>query len=152
MFFKEDDTLQKMNSNRILHTKEEPEEHDEEPLFVPLHQKIDREPLKKLLKKLIWLIPAIILAIILYKVLNPHNPLIGKWKTTSKAAFSLGDLEFTKDKIATNGIASKIQYDIQSDKINIMDELGTGIIFYIKDEKTIESNLLGNKTTYKKVQ
>lgn len=149
MFFKEDDTLQKMNSDRILHTKEE---HDEEPIFTSIPHKIDREPLKKILKKLLWLIPIIVLSIVLYKVFNPHNPLIGKWKTTSKSAFSLGDIEFTKDTIATHGIASKIKYDIESDKINIMDELGTGIIFYIKDEKTIESNLLGNKTIYKKVQ
>lgn len=155
MFFKEDDTLAKMNANRILHVEENLESEDsyedlrEEPIFKQ-KKPFNPEPLKRILRKTIWIIPIVAISIIGYKILNPHNPLIGKWKPISKSAFSLGEIEFTKEKFHTNGNSNKIKYEIDSDKVSIVDEIGTSIVFYIKDDKTIENNLLGNKTTYKK--
>ncbi len=82
------------------------------------------------------------------------NPLIGKWRPQGKNIFlPVGDIEFAKDKFQANTITTFVKYAIDDAKVNVIDlATNTGIMFYIKDDKTIENNLLGVKTTYKKVE
>ena len=50
-------------------------------------------------------------------------------------------------------ITTAVRYDIEESKIKVVDlSNNTGITFYIKDDKTIETNLLGVKTLYKRVE
>jgi hypothetical protein len=83
------------------------------------------------------------------------NPLIGKWQPQKKSNIfaPTGDIEFQKDKILANGISTPIQYTIEKQYVEVTD-LNTKmrIPFYITNEKTIELNLLGIKTTYKKIE
>lgn len=97
------------------------------------------------------LIGAVIVAMVLHET---PNPLIGKWRPQGKNVFlPVGDIEFTKDKFQANTITTFVKYDIDDAKVNVIDQTTrTGIVFYIKDDKTIENNLLGVKTTYKKVE
>ena len=82
------------------------------------------------------------------------NPLIGKWRPQGKNVFlPVGDIEFTKDKFQAVGITTTVKYDIDDTKITAIDSLtNTGITFYITGDKSIEVNLLGVKTAYKKVE
>lgn len=96
-------------------------------------------------------IGAVIVAIALHET---PNPLIGKWRPQGKNVFlPVGDIEFTKDKFQANTITTFVKYDIDDTKVNVIDTTTkSGIVFYIKDDRTIENNLLGVKTTYKKVE
>ena len=99
---------------------------------------------------------AIVMGVIIL-VLALHetpNPLIGKWRPQGKNVFlPVGDIEFTKDKFQALGIATMVKYDIDETKIQVIDiTTDTGINFYITGDKTIEVNLLGVKTSYKKVE
>ena len=93
----------------------------------------------------------VILAIILHET---PNPLIGKWRPQGKNIFlPVGDIEFVKDKFQALGISTMVKYDIDETKIQVIDvATDTGIIFYITGDKTIEVNLLGVKTSYKKME
>ena len=97
------------------------------------------------------LIGSVIVAMVLYEA---PNPLIGKWKPQGKNVFPpTGDIEFSKDKVHLMGITTLAKYKINHDTITVIDpSTHTNITFFIKDEKTIESNLLGVKTSYKKVE
>lgn len=97
------------------------------------------------------LIGAVVVAIALHET---PNPLIGKWRPQGKNIFlPVGDIEFAKDKFQANNLSTIVKYDIDDTKVNVIDPAtNTGIMFYIKDDKTIENNLLGIKTTYKKVE
>ncbi|WP_263832596.1 hypothetical protein [Sulfurospirillum oryzae] len=92
--------------------------------------------------------------ILVFALRETPNPLIGKWRPTGKNIFlPVGDIEFTKDKIQALNITTMVKYDIDPTKINVIDPAtNTGITFYITGDKTIETNLLGVKTTYKKVE
>lgn len=82
------------------------------------------------------------------------NPLIGKWQPQKKSNIFIptGDVEFQKEKILANGVSTPIEYTIENTYIEVVDlQTKTRIRFDLKDEKTIELNLLGVKTTYKKV-
>ncbi|MEZ7934332.1 MAG: hypothetical protein QMB67_05410 [Sulfurospirillum sp.] len=98
------------------------------------------------------LIGTVIMAIALHET---PNPLIGKWQPQKKSNIfaPTGDIEFQKDKILANGISTPIQYTIEKQYVEVTD-LNTKmrIPFYITNEKTIELNLLGIKTTYKKIE
>lgn len=93
----------------------------------------------------------VILAIALHET---PNPLIGKWRPQGKNVFlPVGDIEFTKDKFQAVGISTIVKYDIDDTKITAIDpSTNTRVIFYITGDKTIEVNLLGVKTSYKKVE
>jgi len=96
-------------------------------------------------------IGVVILAIALHET---PNPLIGKWRPQGKNIFlPVGDIEFAKDKVQALNITTMVKYDIDDTKINVIDTTtNTGVTFYITSDKTIETNLLGVKTTYKKVE
>ncbi len=98
------------------------------------------------------LIGTVIMAIALHET---PNPIIGKWQPQKKSNIfaPTGDIEFQKDKILANGISTPIQYTIEKQYVEVTD-LNTKmrIPFYITNEKTIELNLLGIKTTYKKIE
>ena len=93
----------------------------------------------------------VILAVALHET---PNPLIGKWRPQGKNVFlPVGDIEFAKDKFQVLGISTMVKYDIEETKIQVIDvATDTGIIFYITSDKTIEVNLLGVKTSYKKME
>ena len=82
------------------------------------------------------------------------NPLIGKWRPTGKNIFlPVGDIEFTKEKIQVLNVTTMVKYDIDDTKVTVIDPTtNTGITFYITSDKTIETNLLGVKTIYKKIE
>ena len=63
-----------------------------------------------------------------------------------------GEIEFRKDQLLANGVTTPIEYTIESQYVEVVD-LNTKmrIPFYITGDKTIELNLLGVKTTYKKI-
>lgn len=94
------------------------------------------------------------IVILTFALREVPNPLIGKWKPQGKNIFlPTGDIEFAKDKIQAMGVTTVVDYDIDATKINVIDRAtNKGIIFYITGDKTIEVNLLGVKTTYKKVE
>lgn len=97
------------------------------------------------------LIGSVILAIALHET---PNPLIGKWRPQGKNIFlPIGDIEFAKEKIQVLNVTTMVKYDIDDNKVYVIDSTtNTGITFYITNDKTIETNLLGVKTTYKKVE
>ena len=98
------------------------------------------------------LIGTVIMAIALHET---PNPLIGKWQPQKKSNIfaPTGDIEFQKDKILANGISTPIQYTIEKQYVEVTDvNTKMRIPFYITNEKTIELNLLGIKTTYKKIE
>ena len=96
------------------------------------------------------LIGSVIVAMVLYEA---PNPLIGKWKPQGKNVFPpTGDIEFSKDKVHTMGVTTSVKYKIDHATITLIDpSTNTRITFVVKDDKNIESNLLGVKTLYKKV-
>ncbi|MBN1840246.1 MAG: hypothetical protein JW802_09425 [Campylobacterales bacterium] len=92
-----------------------------------------------------------LISIVLHEV---PNPLIGKWQPQKKSNIFIptGDVEFRKEQILANGVITPIEYTIENTYIEVVDlQTKTRIRFDVKDEKTIELNLLGVKTTYKKV-
>lgn len=93
----------------------------------------------------------VIIAIALHET---PNPLIGKWRPQGKNIFlPVGDIEFTKEKIQVLNVTTMVKYDIDDTKVSVIDSTtNTGITFYITNDKTIETNLLGVKTTYKKIE
>ena len=80
------------------------------------------------------------------------NPLIGKWKPLGKNIFlPTGDIEFSKDKVQAMGNSTPVKYDIEEHFIDVIDlTTNRHLTFYIKDDKNIECNILGVKTSYKK--
>lgn len=97
------------------------------------------------------LIGSVILTMLLRET---PNPLLGKWRPQGKTVFPpSGDLEFSKNKAHAMGATTQVKYKIDHAAITVIDpSTNTNIVFFIKDEKTIESNLLGVKTSYKKVE
>lgn len=81
------------------------------------------------------------------------NPIIGKWRPQGKNIFlPVGDIEFTKEKVQALNVTTMVKYNIDDTKVVVMDpSTNTFITFYITGDKSIETNLLGVKTTYKKV-
>lgn len=176
-FFKEDDTLAHMDSNKILRKKRNAPldplgEDDDEELrtyepprkelkpkrdsrikkFLIYLQSIDWNPKKHPKVALGLLFCLIALSTLLYVFRDIPNPLIGKWKPMGKNIFlPTGDIEFTKDKVHAMGIATAVKYDIEKNSITVIDATTKrSIVFSIKDAQTIEHELLGVKTVYKK--
>lgn len=81
------------------------------------------------------------------------NPIIGKWRPQGKNIFlPVGDIEFTKEKVQALNVTTMVKYNIDDTKVVVMDpSTNTSVTFYITGDKSIETNLLGVKTTYKKV-
>lgn len=180
MFFKDDDTLSYMDAHKRLKIKQKTlrdplneDENGEIPLFEEMPKKELNPKKTSVLKKLIpylknldWnpkhhpkLIASSVLLLIAIVILTialreTPNPLIGKWRPMSKNIFlPVGDIEFFKDKMQALNITTLVNYDIEESKIKVVDlSNNTGITFYIKDDKTIETNLLGVKTLYKRVE
>lgn len=180
MFFKDDDTLSYMDANKQFKQKQKAlrdplneDENSDTPFFEETQKKEPKpkkpSAFKKLmpyLKSLDWnpkhhpkLIASLVLLLIAIVILTialreTPNPLIGKWRPMSKNIFlPVGDIEFFKDKMQALNITTTVSYDIEESKIKVVDlSNNTGIIFYIKDDKTIETNLLGVKTLYRKVE
>lgn len=177
MFFKEDDTLSYMDSNKILRKKRtaplDPLGEDEELSTYEPPRKEVKPKRDSLLKRLfartknidwnpkkhpkvtigftLFLIILVALFVIFREV---PNPLIGKWKPQGKNIFlPTGDVEFSKDKVHAMGITTAVKYDIEKTSITVTDvSTKRSIVFYIKDAQTIENDILGIKTTYKKAQ
>lgn len=79
------------------------------------------------------------------------NPLIGEWKATKSSILGMNKLKFTSKRMETMGIVSKVDYEIENNEVIVTDETGTGMIFKIIDKDTVYSEIMGIKTTYKKV-
>lgn len=180
MFFKDDDTLSYMDANKRFNKKQKTlrdplneDENNDIPFVEPVKKKESKHTLRQIFKtcisylksldynpkhhpKLIAIsvLSLIALVVIMVVLREIPNPLIGKWRPMSKNIFlPVGDVEFSKDKMQALNITTAVRYDIEESKIKVIDlSNDTGIIFYIKDEKTIETNLLGVKTLYKKVE
>ncbi|AFL68283.1 hypothetical protein [Sulfurospirillum barnesii] len=106
---------------------------------------------KLLVTLFIFVAGSLLLFILMYE---PHNPLIGKWQPQKKSNIFIptGDIEFRKEAILANGVSTPIEYIIESQYVEVIDsQTKTRIRFERKDERTIELNLLGVKTTYKKI-
>jgi len=95
-------------------------------------------------------IGSVLVAMVLYEA---PNPLIGKWKPQGKNVFPpTGDIDFFKEKVQMMGVHTLVKYKIDHSMISVIDPIThTSITFVLKDDKNIESNLLGVKTSYKKV-
>jgi hypothetical protein len=103
-------------------------------------------------KYLIFMIPIIIILFSIYNI-NESNPLIGKWKPITKTIFSTGNIEFTKDKMYFGGIVTNAKYEIEENKVIIIDDMGIGVIYNIIDKNTISENMLGlGKVIYKRIE
>jgi len=97
---------------------------------------------------------AIIGSVIMTLVLRETpNPILGKWRPQGKNIFlPVGDIEFTKEKVQALNVTTMVKYNIDDTKVVVIDPLtNTSVTFYITGDKSIETNLLGVKTTYKKV-
>lgn len=97
------------------------------------------------------LIGSVILALLLRET---PNPLLGKWQPQKKSNIFVptGDIEFKKDQLLANGVTTPIKYNIEKQYVEVIDLTSKmHIPFYITGDKTIELNLLGVKTTYKKL-
>jgi hypothetical protein len=77
------------------------------------------------------------------------NPIIGKWRPQGKNIFlPVGDIEFTKEKVQALNVTTMVKYNIDDTKVVVIDpSTNTSITFYITGDKSIETNLLGVKTT-----
>ena len=95
----------------------------------------------------------VLISILSYKIFFT-NPLLGTWESEQKSfmGMNLGKIEFTKNKMIMMGIVSKVDYEIDGNNIYVTDEMGTGMIFKIIDNKTMYSEMIGMKTKYKKVK
>ncbi len=95
----------------------------------------------------------ILISILSYKIFFT-NPLLGTWESGQKSfiGMQLGKMEFTKDKMITMGIISRVSYEIDGDNIYVTDETGTGMVFKMIDNKTMYSEMMGMKTKYRKVK
>ena len=80
------------------------------------------------------------------------NPLIGKWKIEKNTLMGMEKIEFTKDKMIMMGIVSKVDYEIDKNKIFVTDEMGIGMVFTLINENTLYSEMMGMKRKYKKIQ
>jgi len=103
-------------------------------------------------KKIFASISILTISIISIILINYNsNPLIGEWNTKSNI---LGNhkIIFKDDSIETMGMISKVKYKIEDDRVIVTDELGIGTIIKIIDENTLESNLAGIKTAYKRIK
>lgn len=180
MFFKDDDTLSYMDTNKRFNKKQKTlrdplneDENNDIPFVEPVKKKEPKQKIRQIFKtcvtylrsldynprhhpkliaiSVLSLIALVILMIVLREI---PNPLIGKWRPMSKNIFlPVGDIEFFKDKMQALNITTTVSYDIDENKIKVIDLSNkTEVVFYIKDEKTIETNLLGVKTLYKKVE
>lgn len=97
------------------------------------------------------LVGGILLAFILRET---PNPLLGKWQPQKKSNIFVptGDIEFKKDQLLANGVTTPIKYNIEKQYVEVIDlNSKMHIPFYVTSDKTIELNLLGVKTTYKKL-
>lgn len=180
MFFKDDDTLSYMDSNKLLNRKKKvlrdplnedeldhtdffeeiPSKnlHTQKPSnihkFIPYIKSLDWNPKHhpKLIATFMLILISIVILVIVFH--ETPNPLIGKWRPMGKSIIlPTGDVEFTKDKIHAMNISTLVKYDIEKNKVHVIDLSNkTQVTFYIKDEKTIENNLLGIKTIYKRVE
>lgn len=90
----------------------------------------------------------IVVGTIIYKMNS--NPLIGTWKS-NKNIMGMGKIEFKEDKMIFMGIVSKVQYEKDGDDITVIDDTGTGMIYKIIDDDTIQNEIMGFRTIYKRV-
>ncbi|ACZ11940.1 hypothetical protein [Sulfurospirillum deleyianum] len=82
------------------------------------------------------------------------NPLLGKWQPQKKSNIFIptGDVEFRKEHVLANGVHTEVSYIIEESYVEVVDkQMQTRLRFELKDDKTIELNLLGVKTSYKKI-
>ncbi|MBE0515519.1 hypothetical protein [Sulfurimonas sp.] len=108
---------------------------------------------KKSNNLLLYLIVTIV-AIAIIALININinsNPLIGEWNSKSNI-LGKNKIIFKSDSIETMGMISKVKYDIEENRVIVTDEWGIGTIINIIDDNTLESNLAGIKTIYKKVK
>lgn len=105
-------------------------------------------------KNIIFYIAAAISAVvIIIMFLNINtNPLIGEWKANQKSFMGMGKLKFTKTRMETMGIVSKVEYEVDGNEVIVTDETGTGMTFKIIDKDTIYHELMGIKMTYKRIK
>lgn len=93
-----------------------------------------------------------IIAIIGFIIYNINsNPLIGKWKSNNRSLMGTIKIEFKENKMIFMGIVTKVKYEKDGNEVTVIDDTGTGMIYKIIDSDTIENNLMGLKTIYKRV-
>lgn len=108
-----------------------------------------------------FLPPIIMFGIMAFIVLiiilnNQKNPLIGKWKSITPNFMGYAEIEFTDKRMFMLGMVGDVKYEQDGDKVIVFDKSGLlkdiGSVYIIKDKNTIESNSLGIKTFYKRVE
>ncbi len=66
-------------------------------------------------------------------------------------AYCMPKIKFTKNKMITMGIISKVKYEIDGKTIYVTDETGTGMVFKMINKNTMYTEMLGGKIKYKKI-
>lgn len=145
MFFKKDDTLDKLNIDTIS-TQNVEQQKKQKIVYRDIGSftsKLNQDTSFKIYKSPIFVIPICFILFALYKFSFPTNPLIGEWRPAQKTIINMGKLEFTKERMIMVGMTDKIQYEVLSNKVIVKDSTGTGLVFNIINNNTIHSAMFG---------
>ena len=100
-------------------------------------------------------IGALITVVFVVSKLWVSNPIIGEWQSETVVPFigkSINTIEFTEDRVYSMGMVSKVNYEIESDKVIVTDGLGIGIVYEMIDKDTMKNNMLGvGETIYRRM-
>ena len=107
----------------------------------------NRKPNNKKTSYITIAILIFMIMIVIFKVKENNNPLLGKWRSTGNTIKNV--IEFKKDEMITYGMASYVNYDVEDDKV-IVRTGELGIVYNIIDKNTISQNMLGITTIYYK--
>lgn len=147
MFFKDDDTLEKMNTNKILGK----EKYRDSGTIYKSQKNKDIEPNPKIINFVIGILITIFVIFLIIKVGEEKNPLIGIWTQQNRNLPNSYIIEFTKDKVIKQGMSYKVNYEIYNDKVEVKIKIGMiespiGEVYYIKDKNTIiEQSMFGQR-------
>jgi len=82
------------------------------------------------------------------------NPIIGKWRSEQSIPF-MGKLsmevEYTADREYIGGMSSKVNYEMNGNKVIVTDDTGIGVTFEMINHDTMKTNLFGITNIYRRI-
>ena len=159
MFHEEKDTLNMLGKFANIkepkkeERKEEPKEAIRERIVYRDMGKIHIKPKEESFWRYFLPIIGLIIIVMMFnqneKISN--NPLLGQWR--NKSTFGIIEIEFKKNTVSAFGYTSKVNYEIEKNKITVFDtENKIGTIYTVQDANTMYTDMLGFKTIYKRVE
>lgn len=97
----------------------------------------------------------VLLVAIIVITFKTSNPIIGVWRSETSFPFMgrvVDSVEFKSDSVYMAGMKFKAQYEVENNQVIVSDEFGIGTIYRFIDSDTMETNMMGIRTVYKRVQ